>query len=686
MEDYDSEKSNTFLTYFDANNLYGWAMSQSFPVGGFEWIDYNTDYNVSDNSDFGYVLEVELEYRDELHNLHSDFPLYPENICVGNTKETKMVPNLTFGIQGGVQIVNMNNYLQDDRIAAALLEENETSSDDENFVPYSDDESDHISVASEVPSDTDVEEAEINIEPYSDDTASTPQPFYLGKDGRTKWYKLPPRTNVRTRAENLITHLPGCKDAARHKKTHLECFETFFTDEIVDMVLKYTNQKISLRMENSTSNPSYGETNKAELKAVFGLLFLAGLFRSGRQSLIDLWSNDGTGIEVFRNTMTRQRFSFLINNLRFDDLSTRTARVTFDRLAPIRDVFDIFVKNCQTAYTPYEYLTIDEELVAFRGRCAFRQYIPSKPAKYGLKIYALVDAKTFYTMNLEIYCGKQPDNSPYTMSNKPFDVVDRLVRCVSGSGRNITMDNFFMSYETAENLLKNHKLTAVGTLRSNKTCLPLQFKARREEKSSVFGFQKDITIVSYIPKPRKCVHMMSSLHHDDEVDPESGDQRKPSIITFYNSTKSGVDVVDKLARTYDVSRNCKRWPLTVRSFFHLVCRRLNNKIKYIVHYRNLKQCIEMGIKLIKVHRILKTEFLVKEIDLNTSLRTLATSNFEKDFFKLMNNSVFGKTMENIEKRVNVKLLTHWDNRDKVLGAQDWIAKPEFHSLSIFSEH
>ncbi|KAH9628776.1 hypothetical protein HF086_005401 [Spodoptera exigua] len=168
---------------------------------------------------------------------------------------------------------------QDDRIAAALLEENDTSSDDENFLPSSDDEADHISEASEVRSDTDVEDAENNLEPYLDDTS---QPFYLGKDGRTKWYKSPPRTNVRTRAENLITHLPGCKDAARHKKTQLECFETFFTDEIIDMVLIYTNQKITSRMENSTSNPSYGETNKAEIKALFGLLFLACLDLAGK--------------------------------------------------------------------------------------------------------------------------------------------------------------------------------------------------------------------------------------------------------------------------------------------------------------------------------------------------------------------------------------------------------------------
>ncbi|KAH9632485.1 hypothetical protein HF086_017602 [Spodoptera exigua] len=165
-----------------------------------------------------------------------------------------------------------------------------------------------------------------------------------------------------------------------------------------------------------------------------------------------------------------------------------------------------------------------------------------------------------------------------------------------------------MSYETVENLLKNHKLTAVGTLRSNKTCLPPQFKTRREEKSSVFGFQKDITIVSYIPKPRKCVHMMSSLHHDDEVDPESGDQRKPSIITFYNSTKSGVDVVDKLARTYDVTRNCKRWPLTV--FFSMLNHAgINAFIVYILNNSierkktNLRKNFikQLGLSLLEDH-------------------------------------------------------------------------------------
>lgn len=116
---------------------------------------------------------------------------------------------------------------------------------------------------------------------------------------------------------------------------------------------------------------------------------------------------------------------------------------------------------------------------------------------------------------------------------------------------------------------------------------------------------------------------------------------------------------------------------------------LNDKTKYVIHYRNLKQCLSLGLILKKVHRILKfrqSPWLKQYIDLNTSLRTLSKNDFEKDFYKLMNNSIFGKTMENIEKRVDVRLLTHWENIGKIQGAQSLIARPEFHSLSIFSEN
>ena len=110
---------------------------------------------------------------------------------------------------------------------------------------------------------------------------------------------------------------------------------------------------------------------------------------------------------------------------------------------------------------------------------------------------------------------------------------------------------------------------------------------------------------------------------------------------------------------------------------------LRDKTKYVIHYKNLIQCLKAGMKLKKIHRGIKfieSEWLKPYIEMNTNLRTQAKNNFEKDFFKLMNNSVFGKTMENIRNRVDVKLVNTEEKLRKL------IAKPNFRSRKIFSEN
>ena len=110
---------------------------------------------------------------------------------------------------------------------------------------------------------------------------------------------------------------------------------------------------------------------------------------------------------------------------------------------------------------------------------------------------------------------------------------------------------------------------------------------------------------------------------------------------------------------------------------------LRDKTKYVIHYKNLIQCLKAGLKLKKIHngiKFIESEWLKPYIDKNTKLRTQAKNNFEKDFFKLMNNSVFGKTMENIRNRVDVKLVNTEEKLKKLS------AKPNYKSCKIFNEN
>ena len=223
--------------------------------------------------------------------------------------------------------------------------------------------------------------------------------------------------------------------------------------------------------------------------------------------------------------------------MRFDDRDTRITRKAEDGLAPIREIFTLFVNNCQKNYSLGEFTAIDEMLVGFRGRCGFRQYIPSKPNKYGIKIYALVDAKMYYLHHFEIYAGKQPDG-PYSLSNKPADVVRRLTEPISGSGRNITADNWFTDIDLVQEL-KEKKLSYVGTLKRNKRQLPpeLVISKGRKELSSLFGFQKDIMLVSYIPKPKKTVILVFTLQVDKKLTPIQKSNKSHLLLHFIMQLK-----------------------------------------------------------------------------------------------------------------------------------------------------
>ena len=114
----------------------------------------------------------------------------------------------------------------------------------------------------------------------------------------------------------------------------------------------------------------------------------------------------------------------------------------------------------------------------------------------------------------------------------------------------------------------------------------------------------------------------------------------------------------------------------------LVCN-LHNKKKYVVHINSLKQALNHRLKFKKIHRIIEFNqkaWLKAYIDMNTELRKLMRNDFEKDLFKLMNNSVFGKTIENIRKHRDIKLVRTDKKRSKL------VSEPNYCTINLISEN
>ena len=211
---------------------------------------------------------------------------------------------------------------------------------------------------------------------------------------------------------------------------------------MIDLIVQASNQK-----GKCAYGDNWKETDETELLAWIGLVLRAGL------------NHD-------RASMSRNRFKELVQCIRFDDMSTRATRKDGEqgRITPIHELWEKFIEACKKNYSAGPYVTIDELLLAFRGRCLFKVYMPSKPGKYGIKVWSMVDASNAYLLNAQIYKGKGPCGPERHQAKR---VVKDLTTPILNSGRNIACGNFFTDFSLAVELLEK-KLTILGTLRKNK--------------------------------------------------------------------------------------------------------------------------------------------------------------------------------------------------------------------------
>ncbi|XP_071644459.1 piggyBac transposable element-derived protein 4-like [Temnothorax longispinosus] len=400
------------------------------------------------------------------------------------------------------------------------------------------------------------EDEELEDEELEDDTLSEEsargRTFIRGRNGY-KWSQNASEVSL----ESPQIHVPSPAANVLHIRSPLDAWSELFTDELLSIIVTHTNEKIAMNFRDSDEGEtpaSRKETDVLEIKAYIGLLYYAGATGQSKQSIAEMWSSE-FGVPFYVSVMSRPRFEVLSSVLRFDDKQTREAREASDIFAPIREIWDLFIKRCRENYIPSNNLTIDKQLLGFNGNFSARVYINSR---FGIKIISMNDAKTYYMFNAIPYIGKVNTHKDESV---PEYYVRTLTEPIYNSNRTVTFDNWFTTIRICDKLRNQYGLHAIGTIRKNNREIPPTFTTCASIGLARYGYDnsKNITLLSFYPKRNKIVLAVSTLHKESTVDIS----KKPEIIEFYNETKDGVDTFNKMVSLYTTARQTARWPMRV---------------------------------------------------------------------------------------------------------------------------
>ncbi|XP_069802761.1 piggyBac transposable element-derived protein 4-like [Dendropsophus ebraccatus] len=347
-------------------------------------------------------------------------------------------------------------------------------------------------------------------------------------------------------------------------------FKLFFTDELVQLMVVQTNlyaqQFISAHPNSfhAVSN-KWHPTSCEELLKYWGLTLNMGLTK--KPEVRSYWSTDILyHCPLYRNTMTRARYEAIQKFLHFTDNSQCPPQndPNFDRLFKIRPLINILALSFSRVYTLQKEISIDESLVHFKGRLKFRQYMPNKRARYGMKVYKLCESETGYTQAFRVYEGKdrniQPPDCPSSLTTTGKIVWD-LLHPLLDKGYNLYLDNWYTSVPLFKCLLAK-KTVACGTVRKNQKHLPKTLIGQTLKIGESRAMVHDGVLCLKF-RDKKDVCMLTSIH-DASCTPVptrgfTSSTMKPVCIQAYNKFMGGVDLNDQILKPYSAMRKGKVW-------------------------------------------------------------------------------------------------------------------------------
>lgn len=321
-----------------------------------------------------------------------------------------------------------------------------------------------------------------------------------------------------------FTGIAGVQKNIANNVTPLDIFNLLVDDDVIHLIVTETNRfaeqsLLSKRITKYARHTKWTPTTAEEIKKFLGLTMWMGLVRLS--SLPDYWANQGIYKQYIPSTiMSRNRYQILLTMLHFNNNETIQKG---DRLAKIQPLVTMLEKKFKELFFPGEDIVIDETLVPWRGRLIFRQYIPNKTHRYGIKLFKLCSPEG-YTWALKIYAGKSIDGVREV--GLAQNVCMELAGPLLNEGRTLYIDNFYTSYSLAKLMLENNT-HIVGTLRANKKDIPKEVMLAKLKRGEVISMEDENGIVVLKWKDTRDVRMLSTKHAPTMIDIEPKPRSAP---------------------------------------------------------------------------------------------------------------------------------------------------------------
>lgn len=341
---------------------------------------------------------------------------------------------------------------------------------------------------------------------------------------------------------------------------------TFPPDMLAELVREsnsYADQIIGMAENRSRRQQNFKQITENEMIRYLTIRILMGI--DNKPELVNYWSKDPMLRSlIIPQIMSSDRFFEIQRYLHLCNDQEESNQNEMDKLRKIRRFWDRAMLHFGSLIVPSKDLSVDESLTKFKGRLSFRQFIPSKRNRFGIKSYSLIDEATKFVVNSIIYVGKD-DISERKYSKAEFgyggSVLLELCEPYFGKFRTVFADNFFTSPVVAAKLLLN-KTYLCGTLRAGRKFTPKAPKLKKDETVIYSCEKENHDIMLEYWRDKRIVRMISTGQPHNVLETRNARgvvKRKLETICEYNKNARGTDQADMFIGYYDSSRKTMKW-------------------------------------------------------------------------------------------------------------------------------